>query len=970
MANKIKKLFIVGTLVSSLFVALTACDLNNIQPSSSDTDISSSQEQKTVESIIAVNNKDSYEFGEVLDLSVTATFSDGSSTVITDYIVEGYNDHLGGTQTITVSYQGQTYTLDIIVNEPVLVNISAKASKDSYEWGEDLDLTVIATYSDGSTVEITDYQVEGYDKTQSGQQEVTVSYENKTFTFNVVVKDPALVSITAVSNQDEYALGDELNVTVVATYSDGSTVEITDYQTNGYNNQEVGLQTVTFTFENKTCSIDVVVSEKYDHFPANEFNTFIGQESIQTVIPTPVGYNEWTNTVELEQDGSNYFYATTEDKGDVGVDSLADQYALALRNNNWTVEFRNDEYKATINEGDVILSFNTKDELFSFKAASYTEFPDKAFVGTAITGKAALRAGSKIVLGSADNEFIVTNFEDNYLNTRSCLYTDEKPTIDKDIIRFTLGKQNDNWTLTDVKGRKLGSTGPNQLAWDEGSVEWTIIFSGGSTIIMNATRTYGRLCFNPNNNEVTTYQSVVGTDLIYPQVFRIEETDLIYPTSISLSGKDAVGMGRTNKLSIKYLPENANSLSEVSWSSSDDSVATVKSGVVTGVSVGRAVITAKTKSKGSYLETAYEIEVKEIMLDSWTIMVYVCGADLESGSGFATSDISEMLRVNGQPDDVNIILETGGARSWKGYGISASVLSRYHVENKGLVLDTTLPKESMGKQSTLESFLTWGLQEYPAENTGVIFWNHGGALDGVCFDENFGDDSLLNSEVYAALGNVYEANGIDKLEFVGYDACLMQIQDVAEFNSHYFNYMVGSEEAEDAEGWAYDSWIDDMYAGKDTCSILKACCDGFIAACGSSSDQTLSYLDLSKMANYLEKFEALAAAIKNTARSNYSSFRSILSSVKSYGSGWWSSGLDSYGTIDGLDFLNKLGNNSSYNSYSNQINAAKQAYNQLVAYSKIGSGAGQSHGLVVIAAVSISYPASETHFTNWRSIFN
>ena len=199
----------------------------------------------------------------------------------------------------------------------------------------------------------------------------------------------------------------------------------------------------------------------------------------------------------------------------------------------------------------------------------------------------------------------------------------------------------------------------------------------------------------------------------------------------------------------------------------------------------------------------------------------------------------------------------------------------------------------------------------------------------------------------------------------------MQVQDIAEFNSKYFNYMIASEEAEDASGWDYDTWLDDVYDDKDIDTILQATCDGFVATCGNDSDQTLSYLDLSKMDDYFTKFEAMASVIKATAKSNSSTFNSIINSVKSFGDGWWSSGLDDYGTIDGLDFLNKLGSNAKFTSFQTQINEAKEAYGKLVKYSKIGTGAGRANGLVIIAALSysVSYPESETSFTNWRSLF-
>ncbi len=104
--------------------------------------------------------------------------------------------------------------------------------------------------------------------------------------------------------------------------------------------------------------------------------------------------------------------------------------------------------------------------------------------------------------------------------------------------------------------------------------------------------------------------------------------------------------------------------------------------------------------------TSYTVTVKEEGSSaSWTIMIYLCGSDLESQNSFATSDINEILSVSGQPDDVNIIIETGGSNSWhySGASISSSKLTRWHVRNKSLVKDKELDYAYMGTQSTFES---------------------------------------------------------------------------------------------------------------------------------------------------------------------------------------------------------------------------------------------------------------------------
>ena len=582
-----------------------------------------------------------------------------------------------------------------------------------------------------------------------------------------------------------------------------------------------------------------------------------------------------------------------------------------------------------------------------------------------IKTKASIQDGDKIVIAGTTAEFIVSGFEDGSFGTLDCPCNDEGPiNVPKNAWRFTIRKSSttNNYTLTDIRGRKLGCTALGQLAWNQGSMEWSLLVTTNSTLIMNSNDNYGRLCFNTYDQRVTTYKKMSSDlNLIYPQIFKVTETDLIYPTSISLDGKESLRVGRTTKLTVNYYPNNANAISEVTWSSSNENIATVENGSVTAVSVGTAIITASCKSKNETLQNTFKVVVTETPVNSWTIMMYVCGADLESDSGCATSDISEVLKVKNQPDDVNIIIETGGTTRWKRYNIDANALSRYHVEDNQLVLDEKLAKANMGKRSTFESFLSWGLDNYPAEKVGVIFWNHGGALNGVCYDSSIGySDALVNSETKEAFKNVLEPRGIDKLEFVGYDACLMQVQDIAEFNSHYFNYMITSEETEVGSGWVYDQWIDDVYAGKDTKTILKANVDSFIVRNGG--DQTLSYLDLSQMANYYAKFEAMSAAIKNTAKSNSSTFKSIINKTKQFEE------FSYFGLADGLDFLNNLGNSDTFASYKTQIDEAKEAYRQVVAYSRCGSRAGNSNGLAIFASSSASYPTTETSFTNWRSV--
>ena len=456
-------------------------------------------------------------------------------------------------------------------------------------------------------------------------------------------------------------------------------------------------------------------------------------------------------------------------------------------------------------------------------------------------------------------------------------------------------------------------------------------------------------------------------------------------TTVSVTGvslnKTSTDLSLNSDLTLVATVAPANATNKnVTWTSSNTSVATVNNGTVTGKAVGTATITVKTVD-GNKTATC-TVSVINGPSDDYTIMIYMCGADLESDGYLASGDISEILNVSGQPNGVNIILETGGASKWSSvHGINKNYLERYHVSNQQIVRDAQLTKASMGLQSTFQSFLEWGLTSYPAKKTGVIFWNHGGAMDGCCFDQNYSDDPLTNAETKSALAAAFNSVGrSENLEWVGYDCCLMQVQDIAEANSHYFNYMVASQESEGGYGWDYDGgWLDSLYAdpsGISTSSLLTEICTTFIT--DNTSESTLSALDLTKMAAYKTAWENVASGLNSiiTSSSKWTTFKNVVNSCKKFGyyddsdySGY--NGGYVYDIFDAQDLITKCKNNSNYSSL--QWSALQTAFNDVVICSYYTSDYSGSHGLNFFCPISgingtSCYSTSQTSFTTWRTL--
>ena len=480
------------------------------------------------------------------------------------------------------------------------------------------------------------------------------------------------------------------------------------------------------------------------------------------------------------------------------------------------------------------------------------------------------------------------------------------------------------------------------------------------------------------------FKLVTGSSTGYIKSITIEySTEPVNPTGISLPSEASVTVGQEETINVIYSPSNCNQNKGITWTSSDTSVATVSAngdgvGVIKGIKAGTSIITAKSTYNTSFTDTC-TVTVSESANDKWTIMVYMCGADLESDSGQASGDIKEMLGASGKPDDVNVIIETGGSSSWSlgssylqgATSIPSSQLGRWHIENSKLVKDSFITNASMAYSSTYQSFLSWGLTNYPADKVGVVLWNHGGGLDGVCFDENFDDGyyGLYNSDMKKAHANTI---GNNKLEFIGYDACLMQCADIADFNSSYFKYQVASQESENGSGWNYKTWLPSVYSNDTTLNICKKICDTFISTQGKSSNQTLSTLDLSYASSFKTAWNNYASALSAKFKSGSVSKNTFANWAKNNIKNYSDPGYCGYGQFDIVDWLNKCANQTSYAVDTSYKTAVTNVLSNYVAYNTIGSGAGNSNGLCCVYCCTnqVSYESEEYAFSNWATFNN
>ncbi|MBR1472016.1 MAG: peptidase C11, partial [Lachnospiraceae bacterium] len=216
--------------------------------------------------------------------------------------------------------------------------------------------------------------------------------------------------------------------------------------------------------------------------------------------------------------------------------------------------------------------------------------------------------------------------------------------------------------------------------------------------------------------------------------------------------------------------------------------------------------------------------------DQITIMVYMCGTDLESKYGMATNDIKEMAAAT-LSDNVNIIVYTGGCRQWKLSNISNSTNQIFQIKNGNLVqLESSMGNKAMTDPETLTEFIRYCAKNYPANRQMLIFWDHGGgSLSGYGYDETHASaGSMSLAGINTALKNAGE-----KYDFIGFDACLMATVETDLMVSSYADYIIASEETEPGVGWYYTNWLTKLSKdpSMDTVEIGKNIVDDFVDVC-------------------------------------------------------------------------------------------------------------------------------------------
>ena len=331
-------------------------------------------------------------------------------------------------------------------------------------------------------------------------------------------------------------------------------------------------------------------------------------------------------------------------------------------------------------------------------------------------------------------------------------------------------------------------------------------------------------------------------------------------------------------------------------------------------------------------------------------MVFIAGDNNLDMAG--QNDIKEMLAVEETGDDINIIVQYDQSEMSE-----SATTKRYVIQDGKKIVNMDIGETNTGDVNTLRDFLTWGMENYPADRNIVILWNHGGGasddlpwysnntgvparsieragvsrrtgniraltpnpalgnepslfpqplrlkrLGGLIEeyqkemggpaespDENITRSILLDDDSRDFVDNLELKDVFSdfegKIDIIGFDACLMNMMEVAYQLKDSAKVIVGSEETEPGAGWDYEAILrylaENPEADNDDISrkIVSSYID-FYKKSGSEEGLTLSSIRTDALAHVAECMNSFAYAVLQHEPNIFKTLRNIVDDVE------------------------------------------------------------------------------------------
>lgn len=285
---------------------------------------------------------------------------------------------------------------------------------------------------------------------------------------------------------------------------------------------------------------------------------------------------------------------------------------------------------------------------------------------------------------------------------------------------------------------------------------------------------------------------------------------------------------------------------------------------ILGPTIGVQKLTATTQG------TLFQVEISATgRLPYWTVLVYMAADNNLAWQG--VGDIEEMEAAGVDPEVQVVVQAEFNPQEFALAGCNAGCIGRPNFDTFRYAVAAGTPRlgpdgpvvdlgtnRNMTSTAELREFVTWSQQQFPAERTLLILWDHGGGYTGLLQDVTSAGSTLMS------VGQLQPALTGLSLEILGFDMCLMAGYETLESVTGLAKYAAFSEEVVPGQGFPYETLINALQSAPttDSRSVTATITSTFHASYqGQRPSTTISAYDLAQYASFRSALGTVAQTL-------------------------------------------------------------------------------------------------------------
>lgn len=326
----------------------------------------------------------------------------------------------------------------------------------------------------------------------------------------------------------------------------------------------------------------------------------------------------------------------------------------------------------------------------------------------------------------------------------------------------------------------------------------------------------------------------------------------------------------------------------ITWSIEGTAATVAADGTISGVDFGGFKLKATHAASGRDVTVDASVTAPGAVRSKWTVMVFLSAAN--NLYPFAIPNVNQMEKVT--TEDVRFVLQWkesqlrypaatfDGTRRYLVKRDSSDSVASQVVQNMGSGID-------MGKPETLRDFIQWTKANYPADRYALIVWSHGNGWQRDALQRPVRATSY-DDEFWSAI-KVWElptALQGEHFDIISFDACLMQMLEVASEIRPYTDYIAASAENTPGSGYPYDRIFKAFADNPDapTATLSQSFVTGHVENPPYKNQYvTQSVLDMTKIGAVETAIDGLGAAMLANRDALLTAVPAIRSAAPKYG---------------------------------------------------------------------------------------